>query len=323
MGNNLLLKKRIVFVLLILFAKAGFAQNELLYSQTIVDKEFINPAYNAIKGFPSINILRSDQWKNKIEGAPKSIAFNGYMPVKRSGLGIGVNIIGEEIGLRENILINANLSQKIRLSRYSFLAMGLGIGVQKSNYATKDIISLSEQGEYSSLDYDKTTPQLVIGMFYGTPKYYVGINTNMMLTGFKKGSRMLPGFDFTIGGKIKTNKLKILPELGVTYYEVRESLKLGEEDKYVSNSVSIVNASCSVIIDDKIQIGTGHRFNYSHSFSLDIIIHKKLKFGYVYEIGIGKRVSVFDSQGIRLSIDLSNQRKKGRSTLRKLDFIYF
>lgn len=323
MKNSLLFITTVTLFALLLVGKSSFAQNELLYSQTIVDKEFINPAYNAIKGFASVNILKSEQWKNKIEGAPKSMALNGYMPIKKSGLGIGLNIIGEEIGLRENILINVNLSQKIRLSRNSFVAMGLGIGVQKSNYAIKDIISLAEQGEYSGLDYDETNPQLIMGLFYGTPTYYAGISTNIMIAGLSDGNHMLPGFDLSAGYKIRTNALKIIPDIGYTYYKVRESLKLGEKDKYVSNSVSILTASCSVIIADKIQLATGHRFNFSQSFSFDIIIQKKLKVGYVYEIGVGDRVNIFDSQGIRLSVDLSGKRKKGRSTLKNLGFIYF
>lgn len=316
--NNLISKLFLLIFLLISmhFAKA---QNEMLYSNSIVGDEFLNPGFNAINGYPTIGVMEYKQWNNSVEGSPKSKAVNSFLPINKVGLGLGINIVGEEIGLRVNNLISASLSQKVRLSTRSILAFGVGFGIQRNEFNEQDIIAQTGTSDLQSMNYDETFKQLSIGMVYRQTWFYTGISSNILLKKSLKNN-LLPGFDFTSGAILKLRNFNLLPRFGFSSYQIKESVTTSEGTDYAESSSQVFKLSCGLVYDNKVQIGTSHWFNHSQSFSLDVIIQKKLKIGYVYEIGIGDGINSYNSNGVRLSVDFSRKKQNRRYMFNPLGF---
>jgi type IX secretion system PorP/SprF family membrane protein len=319
MVNNLLLKVTILLIAGVGVVQIGIAQNEMLYSNSIVGDEFLNPAFNSINGFPTIGIMEFQQWGNSVDGAPKSMAVTSFAPVGKLGLGLGINIVGERIGLRRNTLINANISQKVRLANNSLLSLGVGFGIQRNEFDEKKIITQYGPQVLHDFNYDKTFNQLSVGIVFRQGWYYCGMSSNVLLKKSLK-SKLLPGIDLTSGAILKYGNFSVLPRIGYSYYQIKEKVEKASTIQYAKNSVRVLKTSCGLVYDDKLQISTSHWLNHSHSFALDVIIQKKMKIGYVYEIGVGDGINRYNSRGVRLSIDFSGKHRNRRYMFNPLGF---
>ena len=112
----------------------GVCQEETMHTQGVMKQEFLNPAYNSFKDYTSISLMSRQQWYSSVDGSPKIYAGNVYVPVSLSGLGVGITVLKETIGLRNKTSISGSLSHNIRLGVSNYLAFGYGIGIQNLAY---------------------------------------------------------------------------------------------------------------------------------------------------------------------------------------------
>ncbi len=296
-----------------LICNVAFSQGELIYNQTVIGKEFFNPAYNTLKEHASINLIRHEQWKSGVDESPETFATNISVPLNSSGLGIGLNVISESLGLRDNTLVSAFLSHRVSVSEESFLALGYGGGILKQSYSKQKMILSSPSDNIDHIDINDDLFMVSVGAFYKSPVSYMGFSANSLLTNLKSGSKLLPGFDFSVGLDFYAReKIKVNPDFTLRYYTLQEDAPINVDNK-ITNSVTYVNFSVDVLFNNRLGIGVGRRFNHSQSFALNLNIHRMLKIGYIYELGVGKGINKLDSQGFRLSwafLDINKPRKK-------------
>lgn len=301
MGNKYLILRFLILFALLFECNFGFGQDEQVYTQSILKQEFLNPAYNSFKDYSSVSLLSREQWNNAVVGSPKTNAASLYCPLKLSGLGIGFVAISEEIGLRDKLSFSGTLSHNVKITSKSYLAFGYGVGFEKTSYDLQRMITQNEDIEIRDLDLDYTRMSFTLGLFYYSTHFFSGISSNALAASKKSNSGwLLPGFDFTLGSMHEINK-KILfrPDLAIKYYNVKD-IVYTDGVKEVSYYSSVFDLSLNFLLDNRLWIGTGRRFNQAQTFSVDLIIHKELKLGYTYELGFGKGLNQFDSQGIRL-----------------------
>lgn len=109
------------------------SQNDVQFTQYWAVPTYYNPGATGEIDFLRIRGGARMQWLG-IENAPKSFMAAGDMPVKlgKKRIGVGVNLGQESLGLFSNMLLNAQVSYKIK-----FLKGVLSIGVQGGYYDSK------------------------------------------------------------------------------------------------------------------------------------------------------------------------------------------
>ena len=306
------MKNRIKICFVILFfvqlGLQGFGQDEIMHTQGVMKQEFLNPAYNSFKDYTSINLMTRQQWYNQMDGTPKIYAANVYIPVSLSGLGVGLTVIKESIGLRDKISFSGSLSHNVRLGTSNYLAFGYGLGIQNISY---DMNRLKAYPDFSTsgLDLNSTNLNTQLGIFYYGPMYFAGLSSNILFSknNYSSGS-LLPGFDFSAGFVCKiSDEVIFRPDMILKYYQV---------DVYNSESSEIKKSTTDPILDlgvnfllaDKLWVGTSHRFGEAQTFSVDVFVRDAFKVGYTFELGLGKGSNQFNSHGIRLVWDIKTQR---------------
>lgn len=109
------------------------AQNDVQFTQYWAVPTYYNPGATGDIEFLRIRGGARMQWLG-MENAPKSFMGAADMPVKlgKQRIGVGVNLGQESLGLFSNMLLNAQLSYKIK-----FLKGVLSIGLQGGYYDSK------------------------------------------------------------------------------------------------------------------------------------------------------------------------------------------
>lgn len=124
-------------VLMIVFAVSAAvavkAQNDVQFTQYWAVPTYYNPAATGDVDFVRIRGGARMQWVG-IDNAPRSFMAAADMPVAlgKKRIGVGVNMSQESLGLFSNMLVNAQLSYKLK-----FLKGVLSIGLQGGYYNTK------------------------------------------------------------------------------------------------------------------------------------------------------------------------------------------
>lgn len=280
-------------------------------SQSIVNQEFYNPAYNSFKSNASISLFNRWQW-TKVSNSPRTYALNVYSPIKKSALGIGTTLITESIGLRNITTMHASLSHNIAVGETSFLALGYSVGFESICYDKDEMITnlgvdISSVGSLNSF-----SPALNMGLMYLSAKFFAGISTNMVLRHTEVSSTMLPGFDFTTGMVFDfENDILFKPALVVKYYKEQ---RIGNDPIYDKDKFArpLIDLSANFKIGHLFWLGTSHRFNQAQTFLFEMMILEKLKMGITYELGFGEGLNQYNSQSIRLAWNFT--RKKSSHT---------
>lgn len=114
--------------------KGSMAQLVPLFSQSIRSQEMLNPAFNSTKDYISALVTDRQQWHG-IDGNPKIMGVNIRFPLiynnenDFNSLGIGFNVVGETLGLRNNTIASFTIDANIRLMDKTFIGLGIRGGL--------------------------------------------------------------------------------------------------------------------------------------------------------------------------------------------------
>ena len=290
-----------LLLLLLVFPKMAMGQDKLLYTQSIVKHEYLNPAYNSFRDYTSLSMFARNQWAG-VTGNPKMIAANVHAPIKVAGFGAGLVLLGEDIGLRTKFQATVSVSQNVRITKGRYLALGLGAGVQTSDYDMTKANFQPGSGLYDADNLDYTAFNSVLGLCYFGKYIFSGISTELIFNKEKyEDEKLIPGVSFVIGGTARfTENILFRPDLEIKYYPQTETIyKDGNVD--MSDFDPLYDLSLNFLFYDKIWLGVERRFTQSQIFSIDLVLKKQLQVGYSYEMGIGDGINNYDSHSIRLT----------------------
>jgi len=276
-----------------------------MFDQNVMKQEFMNPAYNSFKDYISVNLMTRHQWFNKLSGSPTTYAANVYFPVNLSGFGVGVMAVNQSIGLRKKVSFSGSFSHNLRVSSFDYLALGYGVGVQNMSYDMNKIITYPDV-DLGGLELNSTNLTASIGLFFYDPMFFLGLSSNFLVNSDKKyaQSGLIPGFDFTSGLMYPINdKILIRPDMVLKYYPVKMYL-YENGGKQESKADPIFDLGLNVLLAEKLWVGTSHRFGQAQTFSVVLNVRESFRFGYTFELGIGKGINQFNSHGVHLAWDI-------------------
>lgn len=128
---------------LILLVMAGFlpamSQTDWNYSQLLNNPGLVNPSYQGRTSDMTLDAFCRQQWSG-VEGAPQCGAFDLNGCLSRKGLTWGMLGQFERENVINRSMVAANMTARIRLSRYDYLVAGIRVGMDMLSYDKAKII---------------------------------------------------------------------------------------------------------------------------------------------------------------------------------------
>lgn len=253
------------------------AQQDPQYTQYMYNTTSVNPAYAGSRGNAVITAIGRTQWVG-FDGAPNTQNLSYDTPLGYSGLGLGINLMNDEIGPSREIYLDANLSYTIETGEEGNLAFGLRLGGRLLNIdwskgkANQDELAFKE-------NINKFLPTIGAGIYYYEPQWYVGLSVPNILR--------KEHYDEDLSTKQITAVERMHFFLIAGYvYDINEDLKFKPAAllKAVSGAPLSLDVSANLLFNEKFRIGLGWRWDDSISALLGFQVSDELLIGYSYDL---------------------------------------
>ncbi len=216
-----MLKRTFYTVILSLTGTVLFAQQDPIFTQYMFNNLYLTPAHAGVDGVTRFSAIHRSQWIGYQSsfgdgGAPMTQMITFNTPIYRLKSGAGVYVLNDRLGPVNNLEAQVSYAYHLGIKE-SKLSFGIKAGIysqsingDKYRPIQKDdplIISGKES---------QIRPDLGVGVFYRSEKYYAGIGFNHLLRS---------EFDYGVD-PAKTALTNHLNITGGYFYEVSFDLKL-------------------------------------------------------------------------------------------------
>lgn len=262
----------IIKIIIILIGLKSFGQQIPHYTQYMYNMNVLNPAYAGARADLSIGLLTRSQWVG-IDGAPKTNTFSVNSRVK-NGIGLGLSVVQDKIGLFEDTNINLDISYTLITSQKSRLALGIKTGF--SNFTN----NLSQGITPDNDVYEDLTGNNInfgVGAYYYNQSFYAGLSIPKLLKTPK----------FTIENNYTTGiseHINLFATAGKVFI-VDDNLKFKPSTliKYSAGLPLSFDINSNFLYKDQFEVGLSYRYDDSVSGMFAIILDKRLRIGYAYD----------------------------------------
>ena len=129
--------RRVFLLLAILTPQFVAAQKSVPFSQYMANGLMINPAYAGTGEALSLTASNRKQWAG-MEGGASTQTFNGHALLREQGIGFGVSIVNDKIGIHKDFQGALSASYQVMLSNTTTLSFGMqGVyGNYRADYAS-------------------------------------------------------------------------------------------------------------------------------------------------------------------------------------------
>lgn len=278
------------------FSGVAFAQQDPQFTQFMHSKLIYNPGYAGTSDAICTNVLYRQQWVN-FPGAPKTGLLSFDMPIGNLPMGIGLNVMSDQIGFAKTLFARLALSYKRPIGPGN---LGIGIdggvlqqqfngtwitpdGSDKYDATIPNYTSGTGTVTATNPNLNKLTYDLGFGAYYGIAnKMYVGIS-----------STHLAAQDIVASDKVKY-------ALARHYYIVGGyTFNLGEGGKHgINPNVKVKSDAASTQLDVNLTYIYNQQFWAGVSYRMQDAIapmigakflkDKSLKIGYAYDLTMSK-----------------------------------
>jgi type IX secretion system PorP/SprF family membrane protein len=290
--------KKLILILVLFTGFAGFAQQDVLFSQYMFNKLLVNPGYAGSREVFSADLVYRYQWVG-IEGSPKTLSLSMHAPLRYEHVGIGGYIYSDQIGPVVDQGVLGTYAYRINLPKGK-LSFGLQAGI-KYNNIDWNMIQLEDpdfvfQGDLKN----KVTPDANFGVYYYSNRMFAGISSKQLLQneygmvtvdGEKTYSKLLRHFYGMAGVAVPLSDMVIF----------RPSVLV----KYVKYAPWQMDLNASFLFNDLFWLGMTYRTDGDLVFLTEFNIGKKYRIGYSYDVNVKDRIHYNSgSHEIRLGLDL-------------------
>ena len=272
----------ILFILLFCFTVSAHGQITPVYSQYVMNGMAINPAYAGSRDVLSLSLMSRWQWVG-FEGAPYTTTFSGNMPFKNKALAMGLLLMDQKYGVRDNLSCFGNYAYRIRTYN-GFLSSGLKAGFEMLSENQLKINTKEPDALFSTGDKGYFLPNFGFGIYFYNAKYFAGLAVPTFLSYHEKSQgtgieayNNVKNYNylFTAGMLINVNdNIKIKPSTLI---------------KYMTNWPLQFDLNCNVFLmkDGKLSVGAAYRNNDALVGMFEFQINTQWRLGYSYDYSIG------------------------------------
>jgi type IX secretion system PorP/SprF family membrane protein len=267
--------KKIVYSLFILLGLSASAQQEPQYTQYMYNPSVINPGYAGSLGYGSLFSLYRTQWIG-LEGAPKTLNLNYHQPLENTNLGLGGNIVHDEIGPSTTTNLGLDISYTIPFENQSRLAFGVRAGGQLLNidYTKLNHYNPSDVSFRSNIS-NQFSPNIGVGLFYYNENSYVGLSVPMLLE-----TKTYDEFAYSDVNRRQHYYLTAGKVFDLSY---NVKFKPAFVAKMVAGAPLQVDLTGNFLINEKFTLGMAYRWSAALSGLVGFKVSDRLMIGYGYD----------------------------------------
>lgn len=266
-----------------LYSTDAIAQQDAQYTQYMYNTLSINPAYAGSRGGVSILGLHRSQWVG-LDGAPRTQTVSIHSPVGESKrVGVGVNIVQDEIFISSETNIDVDFSYTIPTSDTGNLSFGLKGGVHLLDVSYSEASAFQNGDGLLSTDIDnRFSPQVGVGLFYYTRKFYAGLSVpNMLQTDHFDESQNTNNPNATF---LATERINYYLTTGYVF-DISTDFKFKPAGlaKWVAGSPLQVDLTANALLYDKLTLGVAYRWSAALSGLVGFQVTDGLMIGLAYD----------------------------------------
>lgn len=270
-----LIKSLILVVFTILLSFKAKAQQDPQYTQYMYNTMSVNAAYAGQRDVLSATLLYRTQWVG-IDGAPQTITFGVHSPLRNERIGLGLNIVSDQLGPAQETSIDVNMSYTIPVNESGDLELSFGLKgglhILDTDW-TKGVFQNNDNLFNENINL--ISPTLGAALYLHSQKWYVGasvpnvINTEHYDDFQESISTERPHY-FLIGGYVfdLSDNTKLKPSFLV---------------KGVTGAPVIADLSVNALFNDQFTLGLAYRWDDSVSGLAGFQISSGLFIGYAYD----------------------------------------
>jgi type IX secretion system PorP/SprF family membrane protein len=296
--------KRFLTVLLLVISFSAFGQQDPLFSQYMFNKLLVNPAYAGSRENLSIDILDRYQWVG-IEGAPNTITLAAHSLLESKKVGLGLYVFRDELGPTINQGIMGTYAYRIQ-TRRGWFSFGIQGGIKYFNFDWNAINTRDPDYMFYPQDVEKITPDVNLGIYYQTPKFFAGLSSKQLLeneygvgesdgkTTFARLARhyyAMTGFAFPLNDKI-----------------IFRPSMLG---KFVRNAPLQMDFNASFLFSDLFWVGASFRTEKAVVFLTEFRVTDFMRIGYSFDLYLNElQLHNKGSHEFRLGFDIATRKSR-------------
>jgi len=254
----------------------GHSQKEPQYTQYMYNIGSFNPAYVGTTETPEIAGLYRAQWLD-IPGAPRTIRFGTNFPLSNEKMGLGFNVISDQLGPSTQTYVDLAYSYQFNISESTKLSFGMDAGGSFLNVDfSKGTFRNPGEPILDSEIISKFYPTIGAGMFlYEDEIWYLGVSIPNFLT---------DGIYNDDVATIVEDKMQF-NFIGGYVFDLSESLKFKPAvlANVISGAPINFNVSGNFLIKDRFTVGASYRLDNAVSGLAGFQISNSLFMGYSYD----------------------------------------
>lgn len=252
-----------------------FSQQDPQYTQYMYNIGSFNPAYVGTVESPEISGLYRAQWID-LPGAPRNIRFGANIPLSNEKMGLGFNVINDDLGPSSQTYIDVSYSYQVNMSDDSWISFGIDAGGSLLNLDySKGTFQNPGEPLIGAEDFSEFYPVVGAGLFLYGEEWYAGLSVpNFLTLGIYNEElesivdndlqyNFITGYVFDIA-----NRTKFKPALLLNY---------------LPGAPVNVNLSANFLLMDALTLGANYRFGNAVSGVIGLQISDGVFFGYSYD----------------------------------------
>ncbi len=165
------------------------AQQNIQFSQYIFNALSVNPAYAGYKEEWFAQMALRSQWSG-LDGAPQTgqLSIDGIADPTRKNVGLGLQLSADKLGAQSSTSVYGNYAYRLRLDAEDTQRLSFGIGLGLTQYGLDGNKLRPKDPDDRELPVGKissTIPDMRFGVYYSSPKWYIGASVMDMFSGDK------------------------------------------------------------------------------------------------------------------------------------------
>ncbi len=302
--------RNFIIFLSLFFSVELVAQQQMMFTQYMYNTQSFNPAYVGTQNAISAVVLAREQWVG-FQDAPSSQTLTINMPIKSHKIGIGASFFNDVLGPAQEMTGGIDFSYIIRVGDESRLSLGLkgSISMYELDFTKLKIYNGADQS-FSQNRRGVMNPNFGAGVYYYTPKYYIGLSVPRLL-------KNVISVESDLSNRESLGREEVHWFLNAGYItEVFNGLKFRPSVllKYVHNAPLSFDLAGNFLVLERLWAGASYRFGDALSLIAEYGITPNLWAGYSYGFSFSD-ISRYNSgtHEIMLRYDFSFSKKKFRS----------
>jgi len=263
-----------LLMLLFLIPVVAHAQKEPQYTQYMYNIGSFNPAYVGTVETPELVALYRAQWID-IPGAPRTIRFGTNLPFSNEKMGLGINIVNDQLGPLSQTYADVSYSYQVKVSQKTKLSFGIDAG---GSFLNVDFNkgTFENPGEPLALErINNFYPTVGAGTFLYGADWYLGASIPNFLTEGIYNDEVAT----VVEDKLQFNFI------GGYVFKLSDGLKF--KPAFLINSLSgaplNINLSTNFLISDVFTAGISYRVENAFSGLAGFQISNSTFLGYSYD----------------------------------------